>query len=498
MTSASNAAWAARYQEYADRYGNNDPVAAARARARAQAAANAAWAARYGNTENQGYDWRQNYQYRPPTPTYSPYQPSTARAEAEAIAATPPADRLANPATDAMQVVTNPFAGQQIVSIPVTTDGDSLANPNSIRYSDDFRTDNPEFAQKIADETGKPVTVTNPGGGTATIYPGGWRPGDPGTYEDAVARQRGPEQVATPSMRGEDAVSTGTPIIRTATPARSRLSDEQREVLGLGPGPGFDGGYQIYAPAKVTHDAEGNLIEQPVFLGEKWEHRGGGAVVGSDVAKSMEEILYLGPDGTTPVNMPLEMQQDFWELVDRWYEGQRDVVPQSWLPGVWHRAVTRSAMEYERGVKMTPIDALEMEINEYQAWQETNGRSSGGGGSYGYGYGGGGGYGGGSVSTVQLTNPTDARIILNQAMSQYMGRQATSKEIEQFVRALNAQEMANPITQAFEGDTTVQSGGFNPATFAEDYARAQEGSSEFQAANLLGSFMGMLSGNRVI
>lgn len=101
--------------------------------------------------------------------------------------------------------------------------------------------------------------------------------------------------------------------------------------------------------------------------------------------------------------------------------------------------------------------------------------------------GGGGGGGGTSVSTqMRLTDPQTARGLVNNALSTFLGREADPKEQQAFLKALNVQERMSPTvtttTAGGGGATSVTTGGFNPSTFAEDWARGQEGSAEFQAA----------------
>lgn len=186
-------------------------------------------------------------------------------------------------------------------------------------------------------------------------------------------------------------------------------------------------------------------------------------------------------------------QQDVINLVDRYYKGMPWTF--AWIDKRWKDAVDRAnkrLMLY--GEKITPFEVFDRMIAAERAADDER-RSTGGGGGY-YGGGGYGGGGGGESATIRLTSPTDARVILNQAMTQYLGRQATAEEINKFVKALNAQERANPITTLVDGDLMVQEGGFNPATFAEDFARSMNGSAEYRAVTgLLDALIGELDGN---
>lgn len=91
------------------------------------------------------------------------------------------------------------------------------------------------------------------------------------------------------------------------------------------------------------------------------------------------------------------------------------------------------------------------------------------------------GGGGGPTKAVNLTDPGTAKQLMNQSLQQYLGRDATPRELRKFVDALNAAEMGAPREQVVVGDTAVTRGGFNPATFAQDYAAGMQGAGEFQA-----------------
>ena len=172
----------------------------------------------------------------------------------------------------------------------------------------------------------------------------------------------------------------------------------------------------------------------------------------------------------------------------------------SWQDGVWERAINVSANSYAYGPQdkaITPIDAFQLVVQDMA-------------GSSGGGRGGAGGYKGPVTTTqttksVNLTNPGEARGLVNKALGDYLGREATSQEQDAFLAALNMQEKRNPTITKQVSTTTPQGnnqtvsqnvqsqGGFNPSTFAQEYAQGQEGAAEFQAAtNLLDTFIGSL------
>jgi hypothetical protein len=121
--------------------------------------------------------------------------------------------------------------------------------------------------------------------------------------------------------------------------------------------------------------------------------------------------------------------------------------------------------------------------------------------------GGGGGGGGGPFSStsrrISLTDAGTANQIINQALSRYMGRQATAQEQKQFLKALNVQERENVTTTVTKGnvsadgrvrdETSVTKGGFNRDDFAEKFSKSREGYAEYQAATTyLDAFIGAL------
>lgn len=114
--------------------------------------------------------------------------------------------------------------------------------------------------------------------------------------------------------------------------------------------------------------------------------------------------------------------------------------------------------------------------------------------------GGGGGFGGGGPSdTIRLTNRQDAMQLLNSAFAAYLGRQAREDEVDDFLKALNQNEMNNPARAEVQGNAVVQSGGYNPQAFAEEFARGEEGSAEFQAAtSYLNNFLSIIEDDRGI
>jgi hypothetical protein len=89
-----------------------------------------------------------------------------------------------------------------------------------------------------------------------------------------------------------------------------------------------------------------------------------------------------------------------------------------------------------------------------------------------------GGGGSGSSTVVNLTNPDDAKVFVDNALKTYLGRAATQEESDTFLSTLNKVERQNPIRST----PSSRSGGTNPQLVAQEFGRAQEGAAEFLAA----------------
>lgn len=182
------------------------------------------------------------------------------------------------------------------------------------------------------------------------------------------------------------------------------------------------------------------------------------------------------------------------KVMDRVYPGGWE---ESWIKNIWNSGVMASDEWAGQGRAMTPLDALEYGVKSGEI--ETGGGSNSNGG------GGGGGGGGGTSAwrnvTYTLTDPETAERYVNASLKTFLGRQASGKEREAFLKALNAYERKNPTIN--EGSTVAgggtsmttqkNTGGTDTTQFAEDWALAQEGSAEYQAATkYFDAFMGSL------
>lgn len=153
-------------------------------------------------------------------------------------------------------------------------------------------------------------------------------------------------------------------------------------------------------------------------------------------------------------------------------------------------------MSYGAGLIDDAVQAASANPNGPTAWQIITGflngttdmSSDGGGGSYG------GGGGGSSVtSQIQLTNPDQAKQLINSAMAGLLGRRATNDEYKKFLKTLNSAERSNPMVTSVEGDTVTVTGGTSAAQIAEDFVSSRPDYAEFQAATgLMDAFISAL------
>jgi hypothetical protein len=104
-----------------------------------------------------------------------------------------------------------------------------------------------------------------------------------------------------------------------------------------------------------------------------------------------------------------------------------------------------------------------------------------------------------TTTRVDLSNPDTAKGLVNTALTQHLGRAANPQEVSDFYAALQAHEKMNPQTGSSTTETSnqqmsgkqvasatttndVTGGGTNAQQFADDWAKAQEGSAEYTAA----------------
>ena len=114
----------------------------------------------------------------------------------------------------------------------------------------------------------------------------------------------------------------------------------------------------------------------------------------------------------------------------------------------------------------------------------------------------------GVVETVNFTDPGTAKTVLDQALKQYLGRTATTKELSQFKKALMSVQEDMPSVTTTDTDLVTEKGELtqktrqtgqspmNVQSFAQAWAQGQEGSAEYQAAtDLMDSFISAIAGD---
>lgn len=94
-------------------------------------------------------------------------------------------------------------------------------------------------------------------------------------------------------------------------------------------------------------------------------------------------------------------------------------------------------------------------------------------------------------SSVDLTDPTTAKAVINDVLSQMLGRAANAEELSQFTATLNAAERANPTTTTTTGtydagdlvsSSSVSSGGLDRGQVIQDRAMNLPDYGAFQAS----------------
>jgi hypothetical protein len=165
-------------------------------------------------------------------------------------------------------------------------------------------------------------------------------------------------------------------------------------------------------------------------------------------------------------------------------------------PGLFTDTVDQSAYQSTQGLRVTPQQIMRQQALQFGLIDEAGmmnvdrvkALAAGGGG------GGGGGAKYGTTTdrstVVPDTDPDTAKTLVNQALSTYLGKEASPEQLQRFIANLQQHESANPsvtsrtTTTSPGGSVSSQksTGGINAQQYAADWARAQEGSAEYQAA----------------
>ena len=178
-------------------------------------------------------------------------------------------------------------------------------------------------------------------------------------------------------------------------------------------------------------------------------------------------------------NMSDKMAKEVFSKMDQYYA--RGGWGIEYVQGFLEKAAKISSDALTRGEQVPVIDALDNLLRQAQEAGLTPGGK--------------GGKGGGPkiTQTIKLTDPQTAETIIDQALQQYLGRKASDTEVKAFRKALRGAEMEAPQKVDTVGTTAITSGGFNPATFAQQYAEGMEGAAEYQAATtFLDAFIGAI------
>jgi hypothetical protein len=156
----------------------------------------------------------------------------------------------------------------------------------------------------------------------------------------------------------------------------------------------------------------------------------------------------------------------------------------------WGFQTTRSmwgmAIEAAENTEQTPWDVLEQAaVSKVEPPVDMSAGPSGGGG---------GGYGGPyRRETIDFTNETSARALVDRTLGQYLGRAATEKEAAQFYATLTKAERANPrIEQGVTtrgGGTGERAGGVMPEQIAKQFAMSRDDYAETQVETTVKSLI---------
>lgn len=188
----------------------------------------------------------------------------------------------------------------------------------------------------------------------------------------------------------------------------------------------------------------------------------------------------------------------------------RTIHPNSTGNSLWEMAVDQSEWLASTGQIVTPYELIRQYFESGGGVYDAARGGSPGGGGYSYGGGGyGGGYGGGSVGQVNLTNPEDARAVINQLSLQMLGRTVSDKEFKQYYKSLNELEMSSPQTVRMDVDADgnpvqVVEGGLGAEGRTAALQESMRGAKDYneytigsQAADLMMQYLqkrGMFSG----
>lgn len=202
--------------------------------------------------------------------------------------------------------------------------------------------------------------------------------------------------------------------------------------------------------------------DQMVYMGKGYERPGGGL----PPKKGSSGAWNRGDTGMRPIawakNEYLSMgpaEREIWQAYAMHTAG---FIPSDFNgPGYWENLLGQVAQyQTNTGEKISPWEFM------IKRMEETPPTRRGGGGSS-----------GGPRAIVDLTNPMDAEVLVDNALSEYLGRQANDQEITNFVNTLNRLQRRNPRIVSKSGT----SGGINPQLVAQEYAMSRPNAAEHEA-----------------
>lgn len=232
---------------------------------------------------------------------------------------------------------------------------------------------------------------------------------------------------------------------------------------------------ELIAGARGGVNAEANYGQAPgqeamVWMGPAYERRGlpkrgGGSTGMLPISVAANEFGSWGPE-------EMARWQDFTQATMGFVPGENSA--QGLLTNV---LIGLAQYQTTTGEK---IDLWQYMERRKKLYGETQRKRSGGGGGV------------GPRSVVNLTNPQDAEVLVDNALTSYLGRQATEEELSEFLKTLNRQQRKNPVVVSQAGQT----GGVNEQLIAEEFAAARPEAAETQAATTyMGWMMDALTGD---
>lgn len=252
--------------------------------------------------------------------------------------------------------------------------------------------------------------------------------GGGGSFGGSGSGGRTPNRPVQTVWMGSNATSSRVPISTTTTRERRGASNAQRIDGGV-PSPGRTTGRKVNsAPGVVLAD---DIREADVVKGMVAQWYGTPAF-----DRWGQHLLKLG-------------------LIDPGDETSFEILDEAW------RDAVDLASRFPPSKRITPFEAARLMAGTGGAAGRGGGRGGGGGSRYGtareaaF-------TGARAVtsrqSNVDLTDPKTAKAIVNQALSQFLGRNATDEEVAAFTVSINASERANPTVSDTTTTTSYRDG----------------------------------------